>query len=218
MTQSAPSLDAFFSGGGGRSVSWKDQPIGATVGGTIEAIHPAQQVTDPVSGMPKFKKDGVTPLMQVRIDLQTQFRNWELCRKPEDTGDGDDGRRSLYVGGWMTGAVGDAMRKAGASGAPQVGATLSVTLSERTPPDNPALNPTNKFTASYAPPSQAATAAFFDNTPAQPATPNGLSAPAAQAAEPLPPKPAAMSDVAWNAMPDATKRQVAAAMADAPPF
>jgi hypothetical protein len=138
--------------------------------------------------------------MQVRIDLQTDFRNFEMCRPPDDPNDTDDGRRSLYVGGWMTGAVGDALRKAGHQGAPQVGARLSVTLTERTPNrDNPALNPTNKFEASYAPPSAAATNDFFSN---------GSSTPAASDV-PEPTKPAEISQAAWDQMDAATKKQLA---------
>ena len=196
MTQS---IDTFFSGGGGRSVSWKDKPVGSTVSGVIEAVHPPQQVTDPVDGKPKFKRDGTTPIMQVRIDLQTDFRDFEMCRRPEDISETDDGRRSLYVGGWMTGAVGDALRKAGRQGAPEQGAKLSVTLTERTPPDNPALNPTNKFSAEYTPPSAQAAGQFFDT----PATSNG---PAVQ-------RPASITEAAWAAMPPETQKQVAATFA-----
>lgn len=217
MTQ--PSLDSFFTAGGGRSVSWKNQPIGSTVAGVIEAVHPPQQVTDPVDGKPKFKRDGVTPIMQVRVDLETSFRNWELCKKPDDPNEVDDGRRSLYVGGWMTGAVGDALRKAGRSGPPEIGAKLAVKLTDRTPSDRPGLNPTNKFEAQYESPAAASTADFFGGgQPSQAAAP-----PAAPAAEPLPAKPAAISQEAWNQMPDATKRQVAQTMSattasDQPPW
>jgi hypothetical protein len=199
MSQPTQDLGSFFSGGGGRSVSWKDKPLNSTVSGVIEAVHPPQQVTDPSDGKPKFKKNG-DPIMQVRIDLQTDFRNFEMCRPPDDPNDTDDGRRSLYVGGWMTGAVGDALRKAGHQGAPQVGARLSVTLTERTPNrDNPALNPTNKFEASYAPPSAAATNDFFSN---------GSSTPAASDV-PEPTKPAEISQAAWDQMDAATKKQLA---------
>jgi len=202
MTQS---IDTFFSGGGGRSVSWKDKPVGSTVSGVVEAVHPPQQVTDPVDGKPKFKRDGTTPIMQVRIDLQTEYRNWEMCRPPEDPAETDDGRRSLYCGGWMVGAIGDALRKAGQKGSPQEGGKLSVTLTERPPPDNPALNPTNKFSAEYTPPSAAATGQFFET----PAASNGLSSPAA----PAPQRPASITEAAWAAMPPETQKQVAATFA-----
>ena len=200
MTQS---IDSFFSGGGGRSVSWRDKPLGASVEGTIEAVHPPQQVTDPKDGALKFKKNG-DPIMQVRIDLQTAFRNFEMCRPPEDSDETDDGRRSLYVGGWMTGAVGDALRKAGQKGAPQEGARLKVTLTERTPPDNPALNPTNKFEAEYTPPSAQATQQFFSNGTQQSAPPTYDDGPK---------RPASITEAAWAAMPPETQKQVAATFA-----
>lgn len=203
---SQPSLDSFFTAGGGRSVSWKNQPDGTTVSGVIEAVHPPQQVTDPVDGKPKFRRDGVTPIMQVRIDLQTDFRNFELCKQPEDPDETDDGRRSLYVGGWMTGAVGDALRKAGKQGSPEVGAKLSVTLTERTPNrDNPALNPTNKFAATYTPPTAAQTDSFFSSGQ----QPNGLSAPAAAVSEPEPKRPDTITAEAWAQLPLSTKQQLA---------
>lgn len=215
MTQSAPSLDTFFSGGGGRSVSWKERPIGSKVSGTIEMVHPPQQVTDPVDGKPKYKKDGVTPLMQVRIDLQTDFRNWEMCRTPDDTSEGDDGRRSLYVGGWMTGAVADALRKAGRQGPPEVGARLTVVLTERTPADNPALNPTNKFAAEYVAPAAAATGDFFNG--GQPAAAAATPAAAPAAAASTIARPASITEAAWNLMDDSTKQAVAASLGE-PPF
>lgn len=209
---SQPTLESFFTAGGGRSVSWKNQPIGAQVSGVIEAVHPPQQVTDPVDGKPKFKRDGVTPITQVRIDLQTDFRNWEMTKAPDSADEVDDGRRALYVGGWMKGAIGDALRKAGVKGAPQVGGKLWVRLTERTPPDNPALNPTNKFEATYEAPSAAATDSFFGN---------GDSAPAAPAAAPEPVRPAAISEAAWAQMPLEARRSVAATMGGQdtePPF
>lgn len=157
MTQS---LESFFAGGGGKSVSWKDQPLGVSVSGTIKAIHPPQQVTDPVDGKPKFNRGG-QPVMQVRVDLATNFRNFELCKRPENPTEQDDGSRALYVGGWMSGAVGDALRKAGREGPPEVGGQLTVQLTERTPNDNPALAAINKFVAAYVSPAAQATGQFF---------------------------------------------------------
>lgn len=154
-----PTLDSFFSGGGGKSISWKDKPLGTTISGTIKAVNPPQQQTDPVDGSLQFKKDKVTPKMSVRIDLATNQRD------PSDPE--DDGSRSLYVQGWLQGAIGDALRKAGVQkGGPEVGGTLTVTLTERTPNEIPALAPTNKFVASYVSPAGAATGQFFAPAPA----------------------------------------------------
>lgn len=150
-----PTLDSFFSAGGGKSVSWKDKPVGTTVSGTITMVHPPTQVTDYITKEPKFKKDG-SPVLQVRIDLATTER--------EDND--DDGVRSLYSSGWMTGAIGEAIRKAtGTPGAPQVGGTLTVRLSERAPSDTPGLT-YNKYDAHYVPPSPAA-GFFAEGAPQQ---------------------------------------------------
>lgn len=229
------SLASFFSGGGGKSISWKDKPLGTRAGGRIKAIQPPSQVTDLVTKEPKFKKNG-EPVMHVRIDLQTNERD------PQDAE--DDGTRSLYCQGWLIGAIGDALRRAGAGDTPQVGADLYVTLIERTPPETPGLNPTNKFTAEYTPP--AVTGQFFAQQPVQqpvyqapvpqyaPA-PGGYAAPppayvqppvqqappvqvAAPPVAPLPPKPESLAQAAWDTMPDDVKRSVAATFAGLPPF
>lgn len=270
------SLESFFSGGG-KSISWKDKPLGTTVSGTITAVHPPAQQVDPADNKPKFKKNG-EPQMYVRIDLQTAERD------PQDPE--DDGHRSLYVQGFMSGAVGDALRKAGRmSGGPEVGGQLTVQLIERTPNENPALNAINKFVAAYVSPSSQATGQFFNGQPqsapvmstasgqpqayqqpvpaypqqavmqpppqqpqyAQQPVPVQVPQPAPQPgfqgafppvggyAQPpagvppqpqyavppqpvLPPRPDAISPPAWDAMDDATKIQLAKAMADAPPF
>lgn len=168
--------DSFWSGGGGKSLSWKNVPVGTSYAGTITVVHPPQQITDPVDNKPVFKKDGVTPKLQARLDLATSYRD------PSDPD--DDGARSLYVGGWMTGAIGDAIRKAtGKVGPPEVGAVLRVTLIAREENENRALNPTNKFSAEYVPPTAAATGDFYGG--GQPAA-----APSPQPQYPLPGVPA----------------------------
>lgn len=238
MTQ--PTLESFFSGGG-KSWSWKEKPLGTTISGTIKTVHPPQQVTDPNDGKLKFKQNGA-PIMQVRIDLATNERD------PSDPD--DDGSRALYVGGWMIGALGDAMRKAGRQGTPEVGAQISVTLIDRTPnPEKPALAPTNKFSATYVPPAVAASDQLFNGAtqvqyppapqyaqaPPQPqysapvvSTATGVpvvhqqAVPAPPQQQPVAPaavqKPPQLSDEAWSQMPPAVQAQVAATMANLPPF
>lgn len=168
------SISSFFSGGGGKSLSWKDVPIGTTYTGVIKAVHPPQQATDPATQQPAFTRQN-KPKMQVRIDLATSYRD------PQDPE--DDGTRSLYVGGWMTGAIGDACRKAGATEGPVVGGTLTVRLIDREAPDRPGLNPTNKYDALYQP--GAVAAGFFGGqAPANGMAP--LGAPPQQAPAPVP--------------------------------
>lgn len=192
-----PTIGSFFGGGGGRSVSWKDKPIGTTVTGVIKLVHPPQQQTDPVTGEPQFKKNK-QPKLAVRIDLDTAERD------PSDPD--DDGSRGLYVQGWMQGAVGDALKKVGKT-VPEPGATLSVTLSDRTPNENAMLSPINKFTATYVP-GVPGTAAFF--TP-----PANGAAPAVDTLQ----RPAAITEEAWKQMDPATRKAVASTMtSDEPPF
>lgn len=234
---SQPTLESFFSGGG-KSFSWKDKPIGTTISGTIKAVHAPTQQTDPKDGSPVFRKDG-SPKMSVRIDLATNERD------PQDPD--DDGSRALYVQGWMTGAIGNALRKAGRQGPPEVGAQLTVTLTEREAPANAALSPTNKFSATYVSPAVQATDQFFNQPPnGQPPAPPGYQqgpppqfaqqpvqqappqqytqAPVQQAfaaASPAPPepqRPAAISEAAWAAMDASTKAAVAATMSQVPNF
>lgn len=186
------SLGSFF--GGGKGISWPDQPP-KTVSGTITAVHPPEPVNDPKTGKP-------TERMQVRIELDTDERD------PEQQF--DDGARTLYVKSYMRSAIGDALRRAGVK-EPVVGGKLTVTFVRTEPADRPGLSPSKHFEAVYTPPASGV-AQHFGAAPAAPAT-----APAAPAAAPV--KPAAISDVAWAAMDDATRATVSATMAaSAPPF
>jgi hypothetical protein len=110
---------------------------------------------------PLFKKDGVTPLMELKIILQTELRDWnKVARVPKDS-DGnllaaseDDGRRAIYVRGWMTGAIGDAVEAAtGKKAAPKIGGRLGVKLTELVPTTEG--NPYPKYEAVYEAPSGA---------------------------------------------------------------
>lgn len=191
MTQ--PTVQSFFSSGAGRTVKFPQ--LGSSVTGTIQAVHPPEQQTDPNGKLVSWP-DG-SPKMQVRIELQTEERNPEI--------EYDDGSRVLYVKGLMQGALGDALRKAGAR-EPEVGGKLTVTFSSEKP--NPGLSATKVYTAEYSKPSGDSTAGFFSNGGA-------LAAPSSGS---LPEKPAQFSDEAWAAMPDDTKRQVAKSLSDLPPF
>ena len=195
-------IGGFFSGGtGGKSWSWKDRPVGATVTGTIISVHPPQQQTDFTTGALLFKKNG-EPKFSVRIDLQTTERD---SAEPDD-----DGVRSLYVQGWMQGAVAEALHQHKLS-EPMPGATLAVTLSERVPNENKMLNPYNKFTAVYTP--GPVTGGYFTGGDSSPSIPSPAQKPSLV-------KPEAISDVAWAAMDDATRATVASTMSApaTPPF
>jgi hypothetical protein len=203
MTQAQQSVDGFFSGGG-KSVKFPN--IGDSVTGIVAAVHPPEQQTTP-QGDPVVDKKTGAPKMQIRIELETDERD------PSDQF--DDGRRTLYVKGWMKGAIGDAMRRAGVSGAPQIGGKLTVKFTAEEP--NPGLSATKKYEATYVPPSTAvaATDGFFAGEPVTQQVP-GTPAPAA----PEPQRPPTIPEASWAAMPLATKQQVSASLADidGPPF
>lgn len=197
MTQAAQqSTDGFFSGGG-KSVKFAE--IGDSITGIIAAVHQPEQQTTPQGDL-VFDKKTNAPKMQVRIELTTDLRD------PADQF--DDGRRTLYVKGWMKGALGDALRRAGRSGAPEIGGKLTVTFTAEEP--NPGLSATKKYSAVYENPSGSAGAdGFFGGEPAPAAAAPG---------EPLPECPKGITAASWAAMDDATKRNLAKTMADLPPF
>ena len=110
------SVAGFFSSGGGKGA--KFPTVGTTVTGTITAVHPPENQTDFETRQPIEGK------FQVRIDLATDERD------PADQF--DDGSRTLYTKGWLIGAIGDAVRKAGAK-EPAVGGTLTVSYTGNAP-------------------------------------------------------------------------------------
>jgi hypothetical protein len=187
-------LGGFFSGSKG--ISWPDEPP-KVITGTITAVHPPEAVNDPKTGQP-------TDRQQVRIELSTTERDPELSF--------DDGSRTLYVKSYMRGAVGDALRRAGAK-EPEVGGKLTVTFVRTEAAERPGLSKSKHFEASYEAPPNGVADHF--GTGAQP----GPAVPAPSAA-PAPVKPPAISDAAWAAMDEATRRTVAATMSgsDAPPY
>lgn len=188
-------LAGFFSGGGKTA---KFPTIGTTVSGTIRAVHPPEAQTDLTTGKE------IPDKYQVRIDLDTDDRD---PSDPEDTGS-----RTLYVKGWMRGAIGDAVRRAGVQGPPAPGGRLTVTFSSEKP-SGVGLSPTKIYDAVYVPPSAASTAGFFGGgaPAAAPAPTNGGG----------PQKPDSIDGKAWDAMDASTKAAVAATMSqlsDQPPF
>lgn len=184
------SADAFFSGGGGKGVKFPN--IGASVTGTIIMVHEPEFQTEFGTGRILDKK-------QVRIELATSERD------PEDPN--DDGRRTLYVRGWMQGSIGDALKKVGAAGAPKVGGTLTVTYVSDGTPSRPGISGPKQYAAVYVPPAGAAGDFFSAPAPVAAAAP----APAAAA-------PAGIDPAAWAAMPEDAKAAVLGSLSDKPPF
>lgn len=178
-------IAGFFSGGGGKGL--KFPTIGTTHTGVITCVHPPENQTEFGTGRVLDKK-------QVRIDLQTDERD------PADQF--DDGARTLYVRGWMTGAIGDAVRKAGAR-EPQVGGTLTVTYTEDGQPSRPGISGPKQYSAVYTPP--ATTGGFFNGD---------QTAAAQQTALPVDDTPPPGVDAAaWAAMPADARAAVKASLA-----
>jgi len=187
---SEPTIGGFF-GGGGTSAKFPQQ--GAKVEGTITKVHPPEQQRDFDTQQP------IPGKYQVKIELATEERDPNI--------DGDEGARTLYVKGWMQGAIGDALRKAGAK-EPEVGGKLAVTWSSTAPPSRPGLQGAHQYTATYTPPSKAGS--FFQEA----GTDNGASKDA-----PIPDSPPPGIDAeAWKLMPPAAKQAIANVAAAAPPF
>lgn len=188
MTQS---LGGFFAGGGGRGINWPDNPP-ATVTGTVTVVHPPEEILD-------LKDKKPTGKFQVRIGLATAFRNFEMCSRPDDPAEVDDGARTLYVKSWMRGAIGDALRKVNKK-EPEIDGRLTVTFVKTEPPTGPGLSASKHFEAVYEPP--AASAGFFGGDQAVAAT-NGAAA--------GPPKPEGIPQAAWDVMDAATKAAIVGA-------
>lgn len=131
---------------GGGSKAARFDGVGVTVTGVIEDIS-AKQQTDFTTGEPLVWPNG-DPRMQVLVRMQTDLH--------EDAD--DDGVRTLYVKGKsLTGAVRDAVRKAGAKGL-DVGGRLTVTYTGDGPQEKRGINPPKLYAADYTPPSPAAAA------------------------------------------------------------
>lgn len=136
--------NALLMGGGSKAARFDG--IGVSVGGVIDDIT-AKQQTDFTTGEPKTWPNG-DPMMQVLVRVQTTLS--------EDAD--DDGLRTIYVKGKsLTGAVRDAVRKAGAKGL-EVGGTLTVTYTGDGVAERKGINPPKLYAAEYTPPDQAAAA------------------------------------------------------------
>ena len=146
-------IQGFFSGSGRKTVKFPVDKPGTTFTGVITAVHPPEEQTDFETRAP------IPGKYQMRIDLDTD----ELDPQDPD----DDGKYTLYVKGWLQGAIGDALKAAGAV-EPQVGAKLAVTYTGSGTPTRPGLNGPKKYSAVYTP-GTAGAAGFYANGQAAPA-------------------------------------------------
>ena len=152
--------DEFFQRGGNFAPSFKFDQIGANVAGEILSIDQQDQ-TDFDDPTKKLYDDRGNVKQQLQIILQTPLRNWQgVAKIPADQETGqpqppsmDDGRRAVYVKGWMIGAVGDAVEKAtGLRAAPQVGGRLAVRFAKTQPPRSGRGQDMKLYEAVYVPP------------------------------------------------------------------
>lgn len=188
-------FDEFFQGGGGDFAPTlkftKDKgPEGRTQvgGGVIGEILSMNKQNQKKFGTNEdvLDRDG-NPKKELKIVLQTALRDWDKVAKVPKDEEGnllpesaDDGRRAIYVRGWMTGAIGDAVKKAtGTPGAPKIGGRLGVKLTELVPTDQG--NPYPKYEAVYEAPS-GAEGFDFDKGGNDEAKPAASAAPASQSA------------------------------------
>lgn len=216
--------DALFQGGGDGTPSFDfgdgrildpnhpQYTVGRHVAGTIVSTSVMDQ-TDMATKKPKLDRDGNVK-KQLAVILQTAHRNWEAVKKiPTDEHgqqlppSADDGKRAIYVAGWMTGAVGDAVRAAtNQVGAPRVGGKLAVRVSELAA--NPGGNPFRKYEARYEPPAAGAEMFQQGPPPQQQPTQGGWNAPPAQQGpppqqwqQPTQPQQAPPAQGGWDAQP-----------------
>ena len=115
------------------SISWKDQPVGTTVSGTVVEAPKLVQARDYESGEPAFWKDGNPKQTVVTIlDL------------------GGEEPQSLWasVPSALQKAIAQAQKDAGA-GPIAVGGKLSVTFTGEKKNDNPRLNAQKLYSATY---------------------------------------------------------------------
>jgi hypothetical protein len=189
------SIAGFFSNTGGGmywpkgSSSPHPTPIGEEIEGIIVAVHPPEPQTDLKTREP------IPGKFQIRIDLQTELRD------PEATD--DDGKRTLYVKGWMTGAIADALKKANTE-EPALGAKLKVKLTGTAAPMRPGIEGAKQFSAVYTPSGN-----FFAGNGAGAQVVKTEQADAAIPADP----PAGIDAAAWQSMPLPAKQAIANTMA-----
>lgn len=132
-------VNDFLMGGGAPAA--KFETIGTVRRGTILEATVTQQ-TDYDTGVLLFWKDD-TPRNQVVITIQTDDRDPEI----ED----DDGKRRLFVKGFLQEAVRDAVRKSGAKRM-DVGGTLAVQYVDDGIPKNVKHKKPKLYAAEYRPP------------------------------------------------------------------
>lgn len=118
--------------------NYGDTVTGVLVDGDV------QPQTDPATGAVKFKKDGVTPVMQLVITWDTDQRSAQIPN--------DKGRRKLYCSWRLEAEIKRAVRTAGAEGL-EVGGNLTVTYTREERVEGQ-MGKAKIYEASYVPPTK----------------------------------------------------------------
>lgn len=164
---SVNSTEEFFDtyaseGGPGVPAFWFSQ-IGATIKGTVVSTKITDQTvykSNPPRPIPDPKRPGQNKKQIVAV-IETNLSNWEgispksTLHKNEDgtlrPASEDTGARTIYIKGWMIGAVADAVKEATGGQRKGIipGDQIAVKLSEQV--DTGEGNPLNKFVANVKP-------------------------------------------------------------------
>lgn len=114
--------------------------IGTRVGGQVVAEPTSRQQTDPVTGEPKLFPGG-QPMMVVIVQVQTDMRDPQV--------EGDDGIRSLWIGGKAQKVVREACVRAGSPQGVEIGGYLELTYVGDEAPSGKGLRGSKLYTAGY---------------------------------------------------------------------
>lgn len=163
MTRSA---DEFFGGAAGLSWPKANNGVytdtrlrGVVRGGRITTEPTVQQMTEPGSGRPLTWPDG-RPKEQLVVELLCDGSGrpvgpggqvLPVLDERDRSVPSDDGKRRLYVRGYMTPAIREALQKVGASGL-RVGGELYVAWVDEKPSKTKGFDPARVWAAMYVPP------------------------------------------------------------------
>ena len=184
----AKGIAGFFQGGG-KSVKFPN--IGDEMEGIVTTVHEPEEQTDFDTGQP------IPGKLQIRIELQTDDRDPDV--------EGDDGKRTLYVKGWMIGAIREALQKCGVD-EPEEGGKLWVRYVGDGPSRRPGLQGPKQYEARYTKPG------IFKATAGNGSRAAVVKVETADAPIPTEP-PAGIDAAAWQSMPAPARQAIANTMA-----
>lgn len=203
MSTAAEQIEKFFQGSA-TAAKFPDREYGTVIGGEIVDDPRMQQQRDYTTGDPIVYQDG-NPAMQMVIIVQTNMSDPTI---PDD-----DGQRAFYVKGQMKQAIGEALKKAGAT-SPRRGGKLWLKYLEDKPStlkNGKPGNPQKIYAAKYEPPAAAAAGQFFD----EPAPDPGQTSRFAQGGSL--PRPESVPAAKWQAMSAHQQEQMYDALGLVPP-